>query len=113
MVPGSPEFLRARKNASRRVRYAVTAGWIPNIRFLACFDCGDKATGYDHRDYSLSVNVVPVCRRCNHRRGPARVSGKKVHRHAQLAKSWWHISMTMRRHFPEYKAVRGRRKKPA
>lgn len=38
---------------------------------VACVDCGAKAVGYDHRDYSTPLEVEPVCQRCNARRGPA------------------------------------------
>lgn len=37
----------------------------------ACVDCGQPATCYDHRYYSLPLEVDPVCTKCNINRGPA------------------------------------------
>ena len=36
---------------------------------FACVDCGGPANQYDHRDYSRPLDVVPVCRDCNFKRG--------------------------------------------
>ena len=36
-----------------------------------CVDCGANATDYDHRDYNKPLDVEPVCRSCNIRRGNA------------------------------------------
>ena len=36
-----------------------------------CADCDRVACDYDHRDYSRPLDVEPVCRSCNSRRGPA------------------------------------------
>jgi hypothetical protein len=38
---------------------------------MQCVDCGAQARDYDHRDYNKPLEVNPVCRRCNLRRGPA------------------------------------------
>jgi hypothetical protein len=38
----------------------------------ACVDCGGVALEYDHRDYGRPVEVEPVCRSCNKRRGRAK-----------------------------------------
>lgn len=38
---------------------------------VPCVDCGDPATGYDHRDYRKPLEVDPVCNPCNRRRGVA------------------------------------------
>lgn len=35
-----------------------------------CVDCGAQARDWDHRDYSKPLDVEPVCRGCNVRRGP-------------------------------------------
>lgn len=35
-----------------------------------CADCGEPAYCYDHRDYRKPIDVQPVCRACNQRRGP-------------------------------------------
>jgi hypothetical protein len=34
-----------------------------------CVDCGAEALCYDHRDYTKPLDVVPVCRSCNVKRG--------------------------------------------
>jgi len=39
-------------------------------RVIPCADCGRRALQYDHRDYRKPLDVVPVCRSCNCRRGP-------------------------------------------
>lgn len=38
---------------------------------VLCVDCGAPAAVYDHREYARPLDVVPVCRGCNARRGPA------------------------------------------
>ena len=54
------------------MRAAVKAGLIPRItKKTKCVDCGAKAYGYDHRDYYKPLEVEPICRKCNHKRGPA------------------------------------------
>jgi len=45
---------------------------------FACADCGKPATEYDHRDYNKPLDVAPVCRGCNRRRGYA------------ISKNWSH-----------------------
>jgi len=37
-----------------------------------CTDCGAQARDYDHRDYARPLDIEPVCRRCNQKRGPAK-----------------------------------------
>jgi hypothetical protein len=36
-----------------------------------CVDCGNRAAVYDHRNYGRPLDVVPVCRPCNAKRGKA------------------------------------------
>jgi hypothetical protein len=62
---------RARRAAHYRVHKAILTGLLAPARQLSCVDCGDAARDYDHRDYSKPLEVVPVCRSCNQRRGPA------------------------------------------
>jgi hypothetical protein len=57
--------------AYRIVSRAVRHGEIPPARQLACADCGAQALHYDHRDYGRPLDVQPVCRSCNYRRGSA------------------------------------------
>ena len=53
------------------VQKAVAAGDLAHISTRLCVDCESPASQYDHRDYSKPLAVDPVCRKCNHRRGPA------------------------------------------
>ena len=50
---------------------AVKRGSLRVAKSLTCVDCGRQARDYDHRDYSRPLDVQPVCRSCNLRRGPA------------------------------------------
>ena len=50
---------------------AVKAGKLPKVTTLDCVDCGKPAEHYDHRDYNKPLDVEPVCRSCNKKRGPA------------------------------------------
>lgn len=58
--------------AHAAVSKAVSSGRLPRASTLYCVDCGAFAYDYDHRDYDRPLDVVPVCRRCNLMRGPAK-----------------------------------------
>lgn len=49
----------------------VRSGFLPRATECKCADCGKPAVEYEHRDYNLPAAVVPICRACNLRRGPA------------------------------------------
>lgn len=53
-----------------RVQEAVKNAQLPHISTQICVDCGKRAEHYDHRDYYKPLEVEPVCRGCNKRRGP-------------------------------------------
>lgn len=59
--------------AHNAVRKAIISGDLVNLRQIevACVDCGQRAMDHEHRDYEKPLEVVPVCRGCNIRRGPA------------------------------------------
>lgn len=57
--------------AHKLVSVAVLIGRLPSKLGKLCVDCGAPAHAYDHRDYARPLDVEPVCRACNHRRGPA------------------------------------------
>lgn len=58
--------------ANARVKSAVRRGLLLRLDGrVRCTDCPRPATEYDHRDYARPLDVEPVCRSCNHRRGPA------------------------------------------
>jgi len=46
---------------------------LPDLRYreVKCTDCDNKAQVYDHREYSKPLEVDPVCKSCNMKRGPA------------------------------------------
>lgn len=67
----SPGHSAAMGRAHYRTKKAVAAGVLPDPKTLYCVDCGAFATCYDHRDYSKPLDVQPVCRSCNVKRGPA------------------------------------------
>lgn len=58
--------------AHKAVARAVKCGELPRPSTLTCTDCGKPACDYDHRDYGKPLDVQPVCRSCNRKRGPAR-----------------------------------------
>ena len=57
--------------AINAVQQAVKKGILPLVKTLFCIDCEKPAECYDHRDYNKPLDVVPVCRKCNYRRGSA------------------------------------------
>lgn len=62
---------RERERCLLQTRKAIKDGLIPPIVQQYCVDCGAFAEVYDHRDYGKPLEVDPVCRKCNFRRGPA------------------------------------------
>ena len=59
------------REAHYQVARAIRSGDLLHPSHFACADCGGPSIHYDHRDYSKPLEVVPVCRRCNYKRGPA------------------------------------------
>ena len=59
------------RKAIAAVAQAVKKGILPSVKTLTCVDCGRPGECYDHRDYNKPLEVVPVCRKCNFRRGSA------------------------------------------
>lgn len=54
------------------VRHAKNTGLLPVLDgSIRCSDCANRAVCYDHRDYGKPLDVAPVCRLCNIRRGTA------------------------------------------
>jgi len=60
--------------ACRAVSLAIRRGELPALGDgkTICVDCGAVAACYDHRDYLRPLDVEPVCRSCNNKRGPAK-----------------------------------------
>lgn len=63
---------RGQQQAATAVAKAIRTGLLPRPTGLPCTDCTRPAEEYDHRDYNRPLDVQPVCRRCNARRGPAK-----------------------------------------
>lgn len=61
--------------AHRLVRESVLRGKLTDLHEneVSCIDCGQRATDWEHRDYSKPLDVVPVCRSCNCLRGAATI----------------------------------------
>lgn len=58
--------------ASLLLGRAIRAGEMHPAKAFKCFDCGNPAECYDHRDYDKPLVVDPVCVGCNARRGSAK-----------------------------------------
>ena len=63
---------RRRKTGALAVKDAVKAGLLADLKcaLIPCVDCGKIAVCYDHRDYSKPLEVEPVCKSCDAKRGP-------------------------------------------
>lgn len=62
---------RLRDTAWKLTKREIREGRMPPPTACKCADCGEPAYCYDHRDYRKPIDVEPVCRACNVRRGPA------------------------------------------
>jgi hypothetical protein len=69
-----------RKRAIAHVAAAVKYGQLPSLRDVAtpCVHCGERASIYEHRDYTDPLSVVPACDPCNQKIGPAALSTETV-----------------------------------
>jgi len=63
-----------RLRAAKELARAINNKSIPALSNgdILCVDCGETATCYDHRDYTRPLEVEPVCKGCNNRRGTAK-----------------------------------------
>ena len=57
--------------AGLAVAGAIRDGRLQRPSCFKCADCDRQAQQYDHRDYNKPLDVHPVCRSCNLKRGPA------------------------------------------
>jgi hypothetical protein len=71
--------------AIARVHTAIRRGQLPAISSCTCVDCGKQAEIYEHRRYADALEVEPVCRSCNGKRGA----------------SWWGEAKYIRPYFLE------------
>ena len=60
-----------RGRAQFTVLRAIRSGRLRPVTDFKCVDCAAPATVYEHRRYDRPLEVVPVCRSCNVKRGPA------------------------------------------
>ena len=68
------------QRVTRAVREAIKIGILDRPETQACVDCGKRAEYYEHRHYMRPLDVVPVCIRCNQKRGIAHDIGDIVRR---------------------------------
>lgn len=69
--PCSSHFYRVLRSVNAIVSKAKKHGALAPAAGQDCVDCGGPARDLEHRDYSKPLDVVPVCRACNFKRGPA------------------------------------------
>lgn len=67
-------YAMAKARCEQAVARAIKRGDLARPHLFGCTDCDQQAEVYDHRDYSRPLEVAPVCRGCNTRRGPARLA---------------------------------------
>lgn len=69
--PNLKEYRGWQAQAYRFVKLAIGAGVLPDLACgeYACVDCGAVATQYEHRDYARPLDVEPICKGCNLKRG--------------------------------------------
>jgi hypothetical protein len=82
----SPQWQRHRISSlgHMAVSKAVRKGLLPRLDgSIACVDCGVPAAVYDHREYAKPLEVDPVCKSCNVRRGPAKETAPLIASYAR------------------------------
>lgn len=69
--PDAEDYRVFQHQAHLYVRAAIKCGVLPDLSLgeYACVDCGAAATQYEHRDYRHPLDVEPVCKACNLKRG--------------------------------------------
>jgi hypothetical protein len=67
----TPGVKSGQVRAHQAVFRAVQKGLLARPETLKCVDRDEQAAHYDHRDYNRPLDVEPVCRSCNYKRGPA------------------------------------------
>lgn len=70
---GADTVNKYKRSSRRRTQYLIETNRLKHPSQFNCFDCGSKATEYDHRDYSKPDQVEPVCKICNVRRGRGKI----------------------------------------
>lgn len=66
------KYNELKEKCAGKFSHALRTGKVKRItKKTKCVDCGEPATIYNHRNYYEPLDVEPVCRRCNSKRGPA------------------------------------------
>jgi hypothetical protein len=65
------EHRQEARRATADVTNEIKRGHMKRATEHACVDCGATARDWDHRDYTKPLEVEPVCKPCNTRRGTA------------------------------------------
>lgn len=85
---GCTEVLNdARTKIINAIAKQIRLGELKPAKECLCVDCGAAAHDYEHRDYTKPLDVVPVCRGCNKRRGPASGIQELIREHFGIAGS--------------------------
>ena len=71
MSISTEKYEKLKYRAAYALKKAIVIGHILPASQYSCVDCGKKACCYDHRDYEKPLDVAPVCKSCNTRRGCA------------------------------------------
>lgn len=66
-----------RAHVAASTKKAVELGFLPDPSSCICVDCGKVAACYDHRDYSMPLDVEPVCIACNSHRHRGKMPATK------------------------------------
>lgn len=66
------DWLSGRLMAAAMLLRAIQRKQLARPDQFTCSDCDKQAFCYDHRDYGRPLDVDPVCRSCNTRRGSAK-----------------------------------------
>lgn len=70
MLP-KEKYKALKRKCIAKYEWAKRNGKIDPIEGKKCVDCGKPATCYDHRSYYKPLEVEPVCKKCNSKRGQA------------------------------------------
>lgn len=67
------EYEKIQRRALKITHKAIRKGQLADLKQvnITCVDCDfRRAEVYNHRDYNKPLDVTPVCRSCNQKRGP-------------------------------------------
>jgi hypothetical protein len=77
-TPCNNAYSDAMRAANAVIGREIARGRMTKAKEHLCVDCGSQAFDWDHRDYRKPLEVVPVCRGCNVRRGSAKWRDESV-----------------------------------